>query len=208
MESTRTDALYAQELLDVLTRLKNGDFTRLMSEGQGGTEGEIAETVNTLVRRLNPFAFEITRVSREIGTQGIFGGQAQVEGLPGTWQDLVTNINTMAGNLTHQFRDIAGVITARANGDLVTKVTVDARGETQELKDTLNVMGDQLNTLGAEVTRVVREIGTEGIFGGQAEVKGVAGRWKELVDNLNEMSANLAHGEIKDEPHLRGLSPG
>jgi HAMP domain-containing protein len=191
MESTRTNSLDAEELLRVLTALKNGDFTRLMTDGQGGIEGEISETINTLVRRLNVFATEVTRISREIGNEGRFGGQAQAGGLTGTWQDLVTNINIMGANLTDQIRDIAGVVTARANGDLATKVKAEARGEIGELKDTLNIMGDQLNTFAAEVTRVVREVGTEGKPGGQAEVKGIAGTWKDLTDNVNLMSRNL-----------------
>lgn len=197
VEPTRTDSLDAQELLRVLTALKNGDFSRLMPEGQGGINGEIAETINTLVRRLNVFAVEVTRISRELGLEGRFGGQAEVGGLPGTWQDLVANINIMGANLTAQVRNIAAVVTARANGDLATKVTVEAHGETGELKDTLNLMGDQLHAFAAEVTRIVREAGTEGKFGGQAQVKGLAGTWKDLLDNVNLMSAKLT-GQVRD----------
>ncbi len=197
METTGTNALDLQELLEVLTRLKNGDFTRLLPQGQGGIEGEIAATVNTLVRQLNPFAFELTRLSREIGTEGIFGGQAQFDGLPGTWQDMIANLNRMSANLTHQFRDIAAVVTARANGDLATKVTVEARGEVGELNDTLNLMGDQLHSFAAQVTRVIREVGTEGRFGGQAEVRGLAGTWKDLCDNVNLMARHLTN-QVRD----------
>ena len=197
MELPRTESVDAQELLRVLTALRNGDFSRLMPEGEDGINGEIAETINTLVRRLNVFAVEVTRVSREIGIEGEFGGRVEVEGLPGTWQDLVANINHMGANLTAQVRDVAAVVTARANGDLTTKVTVEVRGEMLALKETLNMMGNQQYTFAAEVTRVVREIGTEGKFGGQAEVKGLAGAWKDLMDNVNLMSRSLTD-QVRD----------
>ena len=143
METPRTHSLDTQELLAVLTALKDGDFTRLMPEGQGGIEGEIAATINTLVRRLNPFAVEVTRISREIGIEGKFGGQAEVEGLPGTWQDLVENINIMGANLTHQVRDMARVARGAVEGDTSRKVTVEAQGETLALKESINALVDQ-----------------------------------------------------------------
>jgi HAMP domain-containing protein len=151
-------------------------------------KGEILElknTINTMVDQLNAFASEVTRVAREVGTEGKLGGQAQVKGVAGTWKDLTDNVNSMAGNLTGQVRNIAEVTTAVANGDLSKKITVDVRGEILELKNTINTMVDQLNAFASEVTRVAREVGTEGKLGGQAVVKGVAGTWKDLTDNVN-----------------------
>jgi len=157
-------------------------------------KGEILElknTINTMVDQLNSFASEVTRVAREVGTEGKLGGQARVEGVAGTWKDLTDNVNLMAGNLTGQVRNIAEVTTAVANGDLSKKITVDVKGEILELKNTINTMVDQLNSFASEVTRVAREVGTEGKLGGQAQVKGVAGTWKELTDNVNLMASNL-----------------
>src|SRR5207248_2109365 len=156
--------------------------------------GEIldpAHTVNTMVGQLNAFASEVTRVAREVGTEGKLGGQAQVRGVGGVWKDLTDNVNFMASNLTAQVRNIAEVTTAVQRGDLSKKITVDVQGEIRELKDTINVMVDQLNGFAGEVTRVAREVGTEGNLGGQAQVEGVAGVWKELTDNVNHMAANL-----------------
>ena len=151
-------------------------------------KGEILElknTINTMVDQLSSFASEVTRVAREVGTEGKLGGQAEVKGVAGTWKDLTDSVNSMAGNLTGQVRNIAEVTTAVANGDLSKKITVDVRGEILELKNTINTMVDQLRSFASEVTRVAREVGTEGKLGGQAEVKGVAGTWKDLTDTVN-----------------------
>src|SRR4051794_30881542 len=144
-----------------------------------------------MVGQLNAFASEVTRVAREVGTEGRLGGQAQVQGVGGTWKDLTDSVNFMAGNLTSQVRNIAEVTTAVANGDLSKKITVDVRGEILELKDTINTMVDQLNAFASEVTRVAREVGTEGRLGGQADVRGVGGTWKDLTDSVNSMAGNL-----------------
>src|SRR3989454_838196 len=146
-----------------------------------------------MVDQLRSFASEVTRVAHEVGTEGILGGQARVRGVAGTWKDLTDNVNSMARNLTNQVRNIAQVTTAVANGDLSKKITVDVKGEMLELKDTVNTMVDQLNSFAAEVTRVAREVGTEGKLGGQAQVKGVGGTWKDLTDNVNMMASNLTN---------------
>src|SRR5204862_86410 len=152
---------------------------------------ELKNTINTMVDQLNSFASEVTRVAREVGTDGKLGGQAMVKGVSGTWKDLTDNVNSMASNLTGQVRNIAEVTTAVANGDLSKKITVQVKGEILELKNTINTMVDQLNSFASEVTRVAREVGTEGKLGGQADVKGVAGTWKDLTDNVNFMAANF-----------------
>jgi HAMP domain-containing protein len=144
-----------------------------------------------MVDQLNAFAGEVTRVACEVGTEGRLGGQAQVPGVTGAWKDLTDSVNSMAGNLTGQVRNIAEVATAIANGDLSRKITVDVRGEILQLKETLNTMVDQLNCFAGEVTRVAREVGTEGRLDGQAQVPGVAGAWKDLTDNVNSMAGNL-----------------
>src|SRR6218665_942652 len=157
-------------------------------------KGEILElksTINTMVDQLNSFAGEVTRVAREVGTEGKLGGQAQVPGVGGLWRDLTDNVNAMATNLTGQVRNIAEVSTAVANGDLSKKITVDVKGEILELKSTINTMVDQLNSFASEVTRVAREVGTEGKLGGQADVTGVGGTWKDLTDSVNQMAGNL-----------------
>src|SRR5207302_668200 len=157
-------------------------------------KGEILElknTVNTMVDQLSSFAAEVTRVAREVGTEGKLGGQADVRDVAGTWKDLTDSVNSMAGNLTARKRDVDEVTTAVANGDLSRKITVDVRGEILELKDTINTMVDQLRSFAAEVTRVAREVGTEGKLGGQADVKDVAGTWKDLTDSVNSMAGNL-----------------
>src|SRR6202040_4077071 len=158
---------------------------------------ELKNTINTMVDQLNGFASEVTRVAREVGTEGKLGGQAQVRGVGGTWKDLTDNVNSMASNLTAQVRNIAEVTTAVANGDLSRKITVDVKGEILELKNTINTMVDQLNALASEVTRVAREVGTEGKLGGQAVVTGVAGTWKDLTDNANFMASNLT-GQVRN----------
>src|SRR4051812_27750618 len=150
-----------------------------------------------MVDQLNAFASEVTRVAKEVGTEGKLGGQARVEGVGGTWKDLTDNVNLMANNLTGQVRNIAEVTTAVANGDLSRKITVDVKGEVLELKDTINTMVDQLNAFASEVTRVAREVGTEGKLGGQAQVKGVPGTRKELTDNVNLMAGNLT-GQVRN----------
>src|SRR5205085_1372533 len=148
-------------------------------------------TVNTMVEQLGSFAAEVTRVAREVGTEGKLGGQAKVKGVAGTWKDLTDSVNSMAGNLTSQVRNITSEESRVAKGDLSKKITVDVKGEILELKNTINTMVDQLNSFASEVTRVAREVGTEGKLGGQAEVKGVAGVWKDLTDSVNSMAGNL-----------------
>src|SRR5438445_1794957 len=152
---------------------------------------DLKQTINTMVDQLNAFAGEVTRVAREVGTEGKLGGQAEVKGVGGTWKNLTDNVNTMAGNLTGQVRNIAEVTTAVANGDISKKITVEGQGEILELKNTINTMVDQLNAFASEVTRVAREVGTDGKLGGQAQVRGVAGVWKELTDNVNLMAGQL-----------------
>jgi HAMP domain-containing protein len=158
---------------------------------------ELKSTINTMVDQLNSFASEVTRVAREVGSEGKLGGQAEVKGVGGVWKDLTDNVNMMAGNLTGQVRNIAEVTTAVANGDLSKKITVDVRGEILELKSTINTMVDQLNSFASEVTRVAREVGSEGNLGGQAKVEGVGGTWKDLTDNVNLMAANLT-GQVRN----------
>src|SRR5439155_2628409 len=148
-------------------------------------------TINTMVDQLSAFADEVTRVAREVGTEGRLGGQAEVEGVSGTWRDLTENVNSMASNLTDQVRNIAQVTTAVARGDLNQKITVDVKGEILELKDTINTMVDQLSSFADEVTRVAREVGTDGKLGGQARVEGVSGTWRDLTENVNFMASNL-----------------
>ena len=178
-------------IAEVTTAVANGDLSRKITVDVRGEILELKNTINTMVDQLGSFASEVTRVAREVGTEGKLGGQAIVRGVGGTWKDLTDSVNGMATNLTDQVRNIAAVTTAVANGNLSRKITVDARGEIQELKTTINTMVDQLNSFASEVTRVAREVGTEGKLGGQAEVKGVAGTWKDLTDNVNFMAANL-----------------
>jgi HAMP domain-containing protein/signal transduction histidine kinase/CheY-like chemotaxis protein len=180
-----------RNIATVTTAVANGDLTKKITVDVRGEFLELKDTINTMVDQLRSFASEVTRVAREVGTEGKLGGQAKVEGVSGTWKDLTDNVNFMAGNLTSQVRNIAAVTTAVANGDLTKKITVDVRGEILELKNTINTMVDQLSSFAAEVTRVAREVGTEGKLGGQAEVKGVAGTWKDLTDNVNFMAGNL-----------------
>jgi HAMP domain-containing protein/CheY-like chemotaxis protein/signal transduction histidine kinase len=180
-----------RNIADVTTAVASGDLSKKITVDVRGEILELKVTFNTMVDQLNAFASEVTRVAREVGTEGKLGGQAQVRGVDGTWKDLTDNVNFMAGNLTSQMRNIADVTTAVANGDLSRKITVDVRGEILELKNTINTMVDQLNGFASEVTRVAREVGTEGRLGGQAQVKGVAGTWKDLTDSVNFMAANL-----------------
>ncbi|PTY05114.1 hybrid sensor histidine kinase/response regulator [Opitutaceae bacterium EW11] len=175
----------------VTTAVANGDLSKKITVNARGEVLELKDTINTMVDQLNSFASEVTRVAREVGTEGKLGGQAEVRGVSGTWKDLTDSVNSMAGNLTSQVRNIAAVTTAVANGDLSKKITVDARGEVLELKDTINTMVDQLSSFAAEVTRVAREVGTEGKLGGQAAVRGVSGTWKDLTDSVNSMAGNL-----------------
>src|SRR5207248_2402629 len=151
----------------------------------------LKDTINKMVDQLRSFASEVTRVAREVGTEGKLGGQAKVEGVSGTWKDLTESVNSMASNLTSQVRNIAAVTTAVANGDLSKKITVKVKGEILELKNAINTMVDQLSSFASEVTRVAREVGTEGKLGGQAAVGGVAGTWKDLTDSVNSMASNL-----------------
>ncbi len=180
-----------RNIAQVTTAVANGDLSRKITVDVRGEILELKITINTMVDQLSSFASEVTRVAREVGTEGELGGQAMVPGVSGVWKDLTDSVNSMASNLTSQVRNIAQVTTAVANGDLSRKITVDVRGEILELKDTINVMVDQLNSFASEVTRVAREVGTDGKLGGQAEVRGVAGVWKDLTDNVNSMAANL-----------------
>ncbi|MEU2494924.1 HAMP domain-containing protein [Streptomyces sp. NPDC007883] len=180
-----------RQLLAGLTAVRDGDFGTRLPDDADGLLGEIAGVFNGMVDQLSLFTSEVTRVAREVGTEGTLGGQADVPGVSGTWADLTDSVNAMAGNLTTQVRDIAQVATAVARGDLSQKIDVDARGEILELKETINTMVDQLSAFADEVTRVAREVGTEGILGGQADVKGVSGTWRDLTDSVNFMAGNL-----------------
>ncbi|MEW6669823.1 MAG: HAMP domain-containing protein [Thermodesulfobacteriota bacterium] len=175
----------------VTTAVATGDLSQKITVDARGEILELKDTINTMVDQLNSFASEVTRVAREVGTDGKLGGQARIEGVSGTWKDLTDSVNSMATNLTDQVRNIANVTTAVATGNLSQKITVDAKGEIQELKNTINTMVDQLNGFASEVTRVAREVGTDGKLGGQAEVKGVSGTWKDLTDSVNSMARNL-----------------
>jgi len=180
-----------RNIAEVATAIAGGDLSRKITVDVRGEILQLKETLNTMVDQLNRFAGEVTRVAREVGTEGRLGGQANVPGVAGTWKDLTDSVNSMAGNLTAQVRNIAEVTTAVARGDLSRKITVDVKGEILELKNTINTMVDQLNAFASEVTRVAREVGTEGKLGGQAGVPGVAGTWKDLTDNVNFMASNL-----------------
>ncbi len=180
-----------RNIAEVTTAVARGDLSRKITVDVRGEILQLKDTINTMVDQLNAFASEVTRVAREVGTEGKLGGQAEVPGVAGTWKDLTDNVNFMASNLTGQVRNIAEVATAIAGGDLSKKITVDVRGELLQLKETLNTMTDQLRSFAGEVTRVAREVGTEGRLGGQANVPGVAGTWKDLTDNVNLLAANL-----------------
>src|SRR6187455_417529 len=180
-----------RNISEVTVAVASGDLSKKITVDVRGEILQLKEAINTMVDQLRSFASEVTRVAREVGTEGKLGGQAEVPGVAGTWKDLTDNVNSMAGNLTAQVRNIAEVATAIARGDLSRKITVDVRGEILQLKETINTMVDQLNAFASEVTRVAREVGTEGKLGGQAAVPGVAGTWKDLTDNVNVMANNL-----------------
>src|SRR5882724_5197281 len=180
-----------RNIATVTTAVATGDLTKKITVDVKGEFLELKDTINVMVDQLRSFASEVTRVAREVGSEGILGGQARVEGVSGTWKDLTDSVNFMARNLTGQVRNIAAVTTAVARGDLSKKITVDVKGEILELTNTFNTMVDQLNAFASEVTRVAREVGTEGKLGGQAQVLGVAGTWKDLTDTVNVMAANL-----------------
>ncbi len=186
-----------RNIAEVATAVASGDLSRKITVDVRGEILQLKEAINTMVDQLRSFASEVTRVAREVGTDGKLGGQAVVPGVAGTWKDLTDSVNAMAGNLTAQVRNIAEVTTAVARGDLSRKITVDVKGEILELKDTINTMVDQLNAFAGEVTRVAREVGTEGKLGGQASVPGVAGTWKDLTDNVNFMAGNLT-GQVRN----------
>jgi HAMP domain-containing protein/CheY-like chemotaxis protein/signal transduction histidine kinase len=195
MASNLTDQV--RNIAEVTTAVANGDLSKKITVLVKGEILELKNTINTMVDQLNGFASEVSRVAREVGTEGKLGGQAQVPGVAGVWKDLTDNVNSMASNLTNQVRNIADVTIAVAKGDLSKKITVDVRGEILQLKDTINTMVDQLNAFASEVSRVAREVGTEGKLGGQAQVPGVAGTWKDLTDNVNSMASNLT-GQVRN----------
>src|SRR5207237_1330520 len=188
-----------RNIADVTTAVARGDLSKKITVDVQGEIRELKDTINIMVDQLNGFASEVTRVAREVGTEGKLGGQAEVKGVAGAWKDLTESVNSMARKLTNQVGNIAAVTTAVAKGELSTKITVDARGEILELKNTINIMVDQLNGFASEVTRVAREVGTEGKLGGQAEVKGVAGVWKDLTVSVNSMASNLPN-------HVRNIA--
>ena len=177
-----------RNIAQVATAIAQGDLQKKIVVDVKGEILELKNTINTMVDQLSAFADQVTRVAREVGTEGKLGGQASVEGVRGVWKELTDNVNYMASNLTNQVRDIASVTTAIASGDLTRKITVEVRGELLELKNTINTMVDQLSAFADEVTRVARDVGVEGKLGGQAEVRGVSGTWKELTDNVNLMA--------------------
>jgi len=182
-----------EKLLDALEAIRQGDLTKSLSKQSDDLFGKIADSYNATVDSLRTFSSEVSRVAKEVGTEGKLGGQANVPGVAGTWKELTNNVNAMAGSLTAQVRNIADVTKAVAQGDLSKKITVDAKGEILELKSTVNIMVDQLNRFASEVTRVAKEVGTDGVLGGQADIKGVAGTWKDLTDNVNLMASNLTN---------------
>src|SRR5258707_1284224 len=182
-----------RNVAEVKTAIARGNLAKKITVDVKGEMLELKNTINTMVDQLNSFGSEVTRVALEVGTEGKLGGQATVKGIGGVWKDLTDSVNQMAGNLTAQVRNIAGVTTAVAKGDLSKKITVDAKGELLELKNTINTMVDQLNSFSSEVTRVAREVGSDGQLGGQANVPGVGGTWKDLTDSVNQMASNLTN---------------
>src|SRR5258707_14481385 len=180
-----------RNIAEVTKAVASGDLSKTVIIDVKGEIMDLKNTINTMVDQLSSFASEVTRVAREVGTEGKLGGQAHVKGVGGTWKDLTDSVNQMASNLTGQVRNIAEVTTAVAKGDLSRKITVDVKGEILELKNTINTMVDQLNSFSSEVTRLALEVGTEGKLGGQAKVKGVGGTWKDLTDSVNQMGSNL-----------------
>ena len=205
MASNLTDQV--RNIAQVTTAVANGDLSQKITVDAKGEILELKDTINTMVDQLRSFAAEVTRVASEVGTEGKLGGQAEVEGVSGTWRGLTENVNFMASNLTDQVRNIAQVTTAVANGDLSKKITVDAKGEILELKNTINTMVDQLSSFAAEVTRVAKEVGTEGKLGGQAEVEGVSGTWRDLTENVNSLAANLTDPGAQHRRRSRPRSP-
>ena len=189
MAANLTDQV--RNIAQVTTAVAHGDLSQKITVDVKGEILELKNTINTMVDQLSSFAAEVTRVAREVGTEGKLGGQAEVQDVSGTWRGLTENVNLMANNLTDQVRNIAQVTTAVAQGDLSQKITVEAKGEVAALADTINSMTDTLRAFADEVTRVAREVGTEGVLGGQAEVPGVAGTWKDLTDSVNGMASNL-----------------
>src|SRR6266403_1867137 len=179
------------QLLAALMAFKRGDFSARLPEDWTGVSGKVADTFNAVIEANERLTRELERIVRVVGKEGRLGGQAKVKGVAGTWKDLTENVNLMASNLTSHVRNIAAVTTAVANGDLAKKITVDVRGELLELKDTINRMVDQLRSFASEVTRVAREVGTEGKLGGQAKAEGVSGTWKDLTESVNSMASNL-----------------
>src|SRR6185503_15792077 len=180
-----------RNIADVTTAVAKGDLGKKITVDAKGEILELKNTVNTMVDQLSSFASEVTRVAKEVGTEGQLGGQADVRGVAGTWKDLTDNVNELASNLTVQLRDVSKVATAIASGDLNQQITVQAQGEILQIKNVINTMVDQLSAFASEVTRVAKEVGTEGKLGGQADVRGVAGTWEDLTDNVNAMAANL-----------------
>ena len=197
-----------RNIAQVSSAVARGDLSQKITVGAEGEILELKDVVNTMVDQLSSFADEVTRVAREVGTEGKLGGQAQVSGVSGTWRDLTESVNQLAGNLTSQVRNIAQVTTAVARGDLTQKITVDARGEILELKNTVNTMVDQLSSFADEVTRVAREVGTEGKLGGQAQVKGVSGTWRDLTDNVNYMAFEPDRAGAQHRPGRHGGGEG
>src|ERR1700758_4099590 len=196
-----------RSIAQVATAVERGDLSQQITVEAKGEVAALAQTINRMVGTLSAFADEVTRVAREVGTEGRLGGQADVKGVAGTWKDLTDNVNSMADNLTSQVRNIAQVTTAVAQGDLSKKIDVAARGEILELKSTLNTMVDQLSSFAAEVTRVAREVGSEGRLGGQAEVEGVSGTWKRLTENVNELAGNLTR-QVRAISEVTSAVPG
>ena len=186
-----------RDITRVATAIASGDLSQKITVDVKGEILQLKDTINKMVDNLNTFAGEVTRVAKEVGTEGKLGGQAEVKGVAGTWKDLTDNVNAMASNLTVQLRDVSKVATAIASGDLSQKITVDVKGEILQIKDVMNKMVDQLNSFASEVSRVAREVGFEGKLGGQADVKGVAGTWKDLTDNVNAMAGSLT-SQVRD----------
>src|SRR5690349_13459279 len=193
--------MQVRNISQVAAAVANGDLTRQVTIEARGEVAQLADTINIMVKTLSAFAEQVTKVAREVGTDGILGGQAHVPGVAGTWKDLTESVNQMASNLTGQVRNIAMVTTAIAKGDLTKKIDIDARGEILELKTTINTMVDQLSSFAEEVTRVAREVGTDGRLGGQAQVPGVAGTWRDLTDNVNFMANNLTN-QVRNIAHV------
>jgi HAMP domain-containing protein len=195
MASNLTDQV--RQIAQVTTAVANGDLSQKISVEARGEVAQLRDTINTMVDQLSSFADEVTRVAKEVGTEGRLGGQAEVKGVSGTWRELTENVNQLASNLTVQVRQISQVTRSVARGDLTQKITVEARGEVAELADTMNSMTDTLRLFADQVTGVAREVGTDGVLGGQADVPGVAGTWKDLTESVNYMASNLT-GQVRN----------